>query len=88
MGTVYRETFTKAPPAVADIFVRKGQRFARWKDVKGRARTAPITTGRNGTDRLTVKAATYTAKYRDGTGLIRKVTTGCRDQQAAKSVLA
>jgi len=88
MGTVYRKTATKSMPAGADITTRKGERFARWKDRKGRTRTAPLTTGRDGSDRIVVAARTYTAKYRDGQGVVREVPTGCRDETAARSVLA
>ena len=48
MGTVYRKTFTKPLPAGAEIIVRKGQRLAEWKDAKGKTRTAPVTTGKDG----------------------------------------
>ena len=85
MGTVYKETFTKPLPAGAKIIVRKGQRLAEWKDAKGKTRTAPLTAAG---DRITVEAGTYTAKYRDGSGIVREVATGCRDESAARSVLA
>lgn len=32
-------------------------------------------------------ARTFTAKYRDGSGRVREVATGCRDESAARSVL-
>ncbi len=32
-------------------------------------------------------ARTYTAKYRDGSNFVREVATGCRDEQAARSIL-
>ncbi len=88
MGTVYRKTFTKPLPADAELFVRKGDRFARFKDAKGRSRTEAVTTGTDGADRLLIVAGTYTAKYRDGSGVVREVATGCRDKTAAESVLA
>ena len=84
MGTVYRETFTKPLPTGAKIIVRKGQRLAQWQDAKGKTRTAPLTAAG---DRITVEAGTYSAKYRDGSGIVRKVATGCRDEAAARSVL-
>ena len=84
MGTVYKETFTKPLPAGAKIIVRKGQRFAQWQDAKGKTRTAPLTAAG---DRITIEAGTYTAKYRDGSGIVRKVSTGCRDESAARSIL-
>lgn len=88
MGTVYRKTVTKALPAGAEIFIRKGERFARWKDAKGKLRTAPLTTGREGQERIVITAATFTAKYRDGGRIVREVPTGCRDEVAARSILA
>ena len=84
MGTVYKETFTKPLPAGAKIIVRKGQRLAEWKDAKGKTRTAPLTAAG---DRITVESGTYSAKYRDGAGIVRKTATGCRDESAARSIL-
>ncbi len=87
MGTVFKKTATKPLPAGAKIIVRKGQRLAEWKDAKGKRRTAPVTAGKDGTDRMVVTARTYTAKYRDGSGIVREVATGCRDESAARSIL-
>ena len=88
MGTVYRKTFTKPLPDDAEIVARKGNRFAKWKDRKGKARTAPLTTGRDGSERIVVESATYLAKFRDGEGIVQEVSTGCRDITAAKAKLA
>ena len=84
MGTVYKETFTKPLPTGAKIIVRKGQRLAQWQDAKGRTRTAALTASG---DRITVEAGTYSAKYRDGSGIARKVATGCSDESAARFIL-
>ena len=43
MATVYKKTFTKPLPTNAETFARKGERFARWKDAKGKTRTATLT---------------------------------------------
>ena len=88
MGSVYRETYTKPIPAGAELFTRDGKRFARWKNSKGRKQVSPVTTGKDGSDRLVIESPTYVAKYRDGSGLICKVSTGCRDEDAARSVLS
>src|SRR5271166_4482892 len=88
MGAVFKKTATKPLPTGAEIFTRKDERFARWKNAKGRTRTAPITTGRDGQDRIVITARTYTAKYRDGSGYVQIVPTGCRDETAARSILA
>ena len=87
MGTVFKKTFTKPLPAGAEIFTRKGERFARWKDSKGRTRTAALTIGKDGSDRVAIESPFYVAKYRDGRGIVREVATGCRDETAARSVL-
>ncbi len=91
MGTVYKETFTKPLPPDAELFTHKGERWARWRDSKGRLRKARVTTPTTGSNagvpRLLIESAYYTAKFRDGSGLVRKVSTGCRDEAAARSVL-
>jgi len=46
-----------------------------------------LTTGKDGSDRVVITAGTYTAKYRDGSGIVRERATGCRDESAARSVL-
>jgi hypothetical protein len=87
MGTVFKKTFTKPLPADAEVFLRGGEHFARWKDTKGKTRKAKVTTGKKGQRRVLVESRTYTAKYRDGSGNVQTVATACRDEQAARSVL-
>src|SRR6516225_2630415 len=87
MGAVYRKTVTKPMPEGAEVFTRKGQQFARWRDASGKSRTAEMTNGRDGQPRIVLTARTYTAKYRDGQDIVREVATGCRDEQAARAIL-
>ncbi len=87
MGTVYKPTFTKPLPSNGELFTSKGETFARVKPLKGRAVTYPVTTGKDGSQRIVVESGTYVAKYRDGSGLVHTVSTGCRDEGAARSVL-
>jgi len=87
VGTVFKPTVTKPKPSGAETFVRKGERYARWKDRKGKTQTAPLTKGKDGSDRIVIESSRYVAKYRDGTGVVRVVPTGCRDEQAARRVL-
>ena len=91
MASVYRKTVTKALPGKAEVFIRNGERFARWRDAKGKQRTAPITVPAKGIHagelRIVIEARTFTAKYRDAAGVIHEVATGCRDEMAARSVL-
>ena len=86
MGTVFKKQTTRPLPIGADIFTKGGQRFARWKAGK-RTRTAKLTTGRDGADRIVTESPTFLAKYRDGSGYVCEVSTGCRDEAAARSVL-
>jgi integrase len=88
MGTVFRKTFTKPIPKGAEIIERKGQRFARWRDRKGKLRTELVTVGKDGTDRLLIETGPFYAKYRDGQGTVREVATGCRDETAARKKLS
>src|SRR5262245_43798953 len=88
MGSVFKKTYTKPVPAGAEMLIRKGERIARWKDSKSRIRTARLTTGKDGAERLLIESRVYIAKYKDGTGIVQEVATGCRDEQAARRVLA
>jgi len=85
---VYRESYTKPLPPGAELFTRQGERFARWTDRHGHKRTAKVTTGRDGSDRIILACSTYIARYRDGSGVVRKVGTGCRTKDAAETILA
>jgi len=88
MGSVFKKTVTRPLPPDAEIIERKGQRLARWHDGKGKTRTSPVTTGKDGADRIRDESATYVARYRGGDGIVVEVSTGCRDKTAAQNVLA
>src|SRR5690242_8394668 len=88
MGSVFKKTVTRPLPPDVEFIVRKGQRLARWRDGKGKLRTAPVTKGKDGAERLRDESSTYFARYRDGNGLVIETTTGCRDETAARQVLA
>ena len=78
---------TRPLPPGAEIIVRKGERCARWKDRRGKSRTAPLTVGKDGSERIVTESPYYVAKYRDGGGVVRVEPTGCRDETAARQVL-
>ena len=96
MGSVYKKFVTKPLPSSAELFVRKvrgrDRQLARWTDSRGRVRTMPVRTpekGKNaGVPRLLIETSTYYAKYRDANNQVQYVSTGCRDEQAARNVLA
>ena len=87
MGTVFKKQTTRSLPVGAELFTKGGQRYARWKPAKGKTRTARVTTGRDGSERIVTESPTFLAKYRDGSGYVCEVSTGCRDEAAARSVL-
>ncbi|MBL6705873.1 MAG: tyrosine-type recombinase/integrase [Planctomycetaceae bacterium] len=87
MGSLRKKTFTKPLPAEAELFQRKGQQFAQWVDAKGKKKTAPTSTGKGGVLRIVVESRFWLAKYRDGSGLLREIATGCKDRAAAQTKL-
>ena len=88
MGSLRRKTFTKPLPDGADLFTRKGETFAKWKDTAGKTRTAPVTTAADGTPRIVATSRKWLAKYRDGGGYVVEVPTGCTDKAMAEQFLA
>jgi integrase len=88
MATVYRQQYTQLLPRNVQIVERNGQNMAMWPDRRGRQRYDRITTSRNGQVKILRYSPTYVARYRDENGVTRTVSTGCRDEQAARHVLA
>jgi hypothetical protein len=88
MGNVFKKTVTRPLPIGAEIITRQGVRLACWRDGKGKIESIPLTTGKDGSERIRDESATYVARYRDGNGFVLEVSTGCRDKAAAQSVLA
>jgi len=88
MGSLRKKSATKPLPDGAELFERKGETLARWKDSRGKIRTAPLTIGKDGSKRIAVESPKWFCKFRDGSGRLRELTTGCRDKQAAQAVLS
>ena len=87
MGSIRRKTYTKPLPDGAELFARKGETFARWKDGRGKTKTAPATTAADGSPRIVSTSRKWLAKYRNGDGLVVEVPTDCTDKTAAEQVL-
>lgn len=85
MATVYKKQVPRPIPQGAKIVSRKGERYARWQDKKGRTQEAPLS--KKGTHIIKI-AGTYTANYRTADGRVLDVATGCRDKDAAQAKLA
>ncbi|MEZ6070537.1 MAG: hypothetical protein R3C10_09750 [Pirellulales bacterium] len=91
MGSIHRKKLTRPIPKKAEVVTVKGERIARWKTRRGGRTvtvTAPIAIGRDGIERISTETNTWMAKYRDGAGVIRERSTGCRDRDAALAKLA
>ena len=74
MATVYRKTVTRSIPSNAERIERKGVLFVRFT-AKGERKTARVVIGKEGQERMTMKAETFTAKYRDYMGIVREIPT-------------
>ena len=87
MGSVFKKQTTRPVPGGAEFIVKSGERYARWR-VRGKPRTARLTVGGDGTDRIVTESATYYAKFRDADGTVITRSTSCRDRMAAEQLLA
>lgn len=87
MGSVKKKTITRKLPKDAKVLTRRNQQYAEWIGRNGRKRTAPVKKGPSGDLRIQEHTQVYYAKYRDGQGDLCEVSTGCRDKQAAMTVL-
>lgn len=88
MANIFRKTYTQHLPKQCDIVERRGQRVAMWIDRRGRKHYDQITTGQQGQTKIIRESPTWFARYRDAQGIERIESTGCRDEQAARQVLA
>jgi len=86
MGTVFKPFVTRPLPDGAQLVTRAGKRVAVWTDASGKKRQAPATDG--DTPRIRVRGGTYTAQFKDGSGVVRRVSTGCKSLDVARAVLA
>jgi integrase len=85
MASIYREKYRRPLPEGAVISERRGKKIARWVDERGRAQVAELE--KDG-KRVVFEYENWFARYRDASGQVRRVSTGCRDEQAARQVLA
>jgi len=88
MATVYRKKIIRPMPEGAELVTLRGKQIVRWRDRRGKNRRAEVAVGKDGVVRIAVRTATYYARYRDGRGRMCDIATGCRDETAARAVLA
>jgi len=85
MATVYRKPYAKDLPTGSEIITRRGKKFARWIDGRNRTQTAELS---DDGQSVVITSPVWYARYRDADGVEKRVSTGCRDEQAAGQVLA
>jgi hypothetical protein len=88
VGSVFKKAVTRPLPPGVEIILRQGVGLARWRNGKGKTRTAPLTTAKDGADRIRDESGTYVARYRDGNNRVVEFSTRCRDKSTAENVLA
>ena len=85
MATIYREKYRRPIPAGAVIGTLRGKKVARWTDNGGRSHVAEVELDGK---RVVLDYENWFIRYRDADGVMRRVSTGCRDEKAAKQILA
>ena len=85
MATIYREKYRRPIPEGAEIGMFRGKKVVRWTGGGGRTMVGELE--KDG-KRVVFQYENWFARFRDADGVMRRVTTGCRDQQAARQVLA
>lgn len=88
MGTVFRKAWTAPLPTDAEVVMVRNKQVARWRLRNGKLRKAEVFEGRDGSLRIRGRTAAYIAKYRDRSGVWLEVPTGCKDETAARAILA
>jgi len=86
VGNIFKPGVTRPLPPGAKIVDRNGKRIATWTDSKGKKRQGEVT--HSDPPRLRQEASVYHARFRDGGGALRQVSTGCKSRDAAQAVLA
>src|SRR5262249_48707535 len=84
MAHLRKPPYTKPLPPDAEIFTRRGQRFARFKDRKGKTIEAPMS---EDGQRIRLLSKKWYGEYRDAHGIVRCVPLST-DRTAAEQMLA
>ena len=94
MASVFQKKVTRPIPDGATRFEKNDVVYVRWQvkckgkgDGKTETRVGKLTIGKHGDERVVCKVGTFIAKYRDAAGSVRVVSTGCRDESAARAKL-
>ena len=88
MASIFRKTYTQPLPKHAEIVERRGRQMVMWIDRRGRKQYDDVTTGKLGQIKIIRESPTWFVRYRDADGLEQIKSTGCKDEQAARQVMA
>jgi integrase len=90
MGSIFRKTSVREVPASAKLVSgRDGNITAKWTPRGAtRAITIPVVTLDDGRQVVHVETGCFYAQYRDADGLVRTVTTRCKERGNAEQFLA
>ncbi len=88
MANVVRKAYTMPVPPGAEIVEQRGKRIARWRVRNGQLRTGEVLQAADGSLRVRGRSPVYTARFRNADGVVVEVSTGCRDETAARAWLA
>ena len=80
MARIFRQTYTKPLPKEAEVITRKGKRYARFKDAKGKAITTPLS--QDGTKILRETSKWY-VEYKDADDILKRVA-GFTDRKSTE----
>jgi integrase len=80
MARIFKQTYTKHLPKDAELFMREGKRYARFKNAAGRIFTGPLS--KNG-ESVILETAKWYIDYADADGRPCRVA-GFKDMQATK----
>ena len=90
MASVFKPTYSRLVPKDAEIIVRKGQRYARFKGKDGRKVVAPIVQNKKDKDdpreRCLVPAECWYYKFRKGDEVVKR--KGYTDKEATRQLAA
>ncbi|MFC1636601.1 tyrosine-type recombinase/integrase [Planctomycetota bacterium] len=80
MARIFRQTYTKPLPEGSEVFTRKGKRYARFKDAKGKTVTAPLS---HDGSKIIREAKKWYIEYRNADDVIKRVA-GFTDRKATE----
>lgn len=82
MASIFRRTYKRPIPDGAEILTRKGQRIARWKDKRGRTKSAPLAEDGK---QIVLEYRQWYIEY-EGTGGRRIRVKGYTDREATEAL--